>query len=254
MSNYIYNASDDDLLLWNQNFTSRMGDGLGDPEEEFLELVKLIIRCRPGSRVLDIGCGLGRFVDLIGQHVGRMTCLEPDEARYRHCYRHHNNGVSVEVLHTTSGDYRRRQPEARFDLVLLSMVLQHVSTATCLELLDDMAHLLGPNGIGVIATTQQDIERFTYQSDPTVRSVAEFNEYCSSSEDQRYGIPVRQFSKASLLAAVAQSNLDIIRWGQFCYLKPEKVDWYANWMGSSPSAIENLGISQYAVVRRADRD
>lgn len=146
--------------------------------------------------------------------------LEPDATRFRECHAAFHDGRRVHVLHTTSTDYRRQHPQAVFDLIVVSMVIQHVSTATCGQILADVAGLLAPDGLAVIATTQQDVERFTFQEDQTMRSVEDFDRYAADSGSQRSGIPVRQFTQASFH--------DV----------------------STPDAIRDVGTSQYAVVRR----
>jgi hypothetical protein len=42
-----------------------------------------------------------------------------------------------------------------------------------------------------------------------------------------------------------------VRWGQFSYVRPEKVARFAKWMGSRPAAIQNVASSQYAILKRA---
>lgn len=250
MEAYTYNARDEALVAWNASFTSRIGDGGGDAEEEYLELVKLLATCKSGGRLLDIGCGLGRIIGLVGRRGGSIVGLEPDATRFRECHAAFHDGRRVHVLRTTSTDYRRRHPHATFDLIVVSMVIQHVSTATCDGILADVAGLLAPDGLAVIATTQQDEERFTFQGDQTPRSAADFDRYAADSGAQSWGIPVRQFSRASFHDALHRGGLEVVRWGQFSYLRPAKVSWFAAWMGSTPDAIRDLGTSQYAVVRR----
>ena len=250
MAGYTYNARDEALVAWNASFTSRIGAGGGDPEEEYLELVKLLATCQAGGRLLDIGCGLGRIIGLVGERCRTIVGLEPDATRFQACHAAWHDGHRTHILRTTSTDYRGRHPHAAFDLVVVSMVIQHVATTTCDRILADVGELLAPDGLGVIATTQQEVERFTFQGDQTNRSVAAFDRYADSSDAQRWGIPVRQFSRDSFLDAVRRAGLEVVRWGQFSYLRPAKVSWFAAWMGSTPDAIRDVGTSQYAVVRR----
>lgn len=252
MTDYTYNARDDALVAWNKSFTNRIGDGSGDPEEEYLEVLKLIATCKSKGRILDVGCGLGRMIGVIRDRVaGPILGLEPDGTRFRECHAAFHDGAGIQVMNTTSTEYKAGHPQAAFDMVIVSMVIQHVTTAICRQILEDVAALLAPDGIGVVATTQQDAERFTYQTDQSSRTVEEFDRYASASDTQRYGIPVRQFSKDSFFEVLDRAGLRVIRWGQFSYLRPEKVAWFATWMGSQPQAIENVGTSQYAVVQRA---
>jgi SAM-dependent methyltransferase len=250
MADYRYNARDDDLVAWNRNFTSRHGDGGGDPEEHYLSTLRLVAACRPRPQLLDIGCGLGRVIDLLRYDVGSIVGLEPDPERFGHSRAAFHDGDRVVILDCPSDRYKSEQPGRTFDIVVVSMVIQHVSTATCDRILADVHDLLAADGIGVIATTQQDQERFTRQSDPTPLSRETFDDYAADSSAQAAGIPVRQFSKASFLGALQQAGLDSLHWGQFSYIRPEKLGWFSRWMNASVDAIRDVGTSQYAVVRR----
>ncbi|MCE9630296.1 MAG: class I SAM-dependent methyltransferase [Planctomycetia bacterium] len=250
MNRYIYNASDDALVAWNRNFTSRIGDGTGDPEEDYLSTLQLVAASKPDAALLEIGCGLGRIIRVMN-HVGPIVGLEPDAERFRASFASLHDGERVQILNCTSTSYRTVHPQRRFGIVVVSMVIQHVPTTTCDRILRDVHDFLAADGLAVVATTQQDEERFTYQADQTHRRMDEFDAYAGESASQTRGIPVRQFSKASFLAAVRQSGLSVVRWGQFSYVRPEKVAWFAKWMGSRPVAIQDVATSQYAILRRA---
>jgi hypothetical protein len=79
---------------------------------------------------------------------------------------------------------------------------------------------------------------------------AAFNAYANNSAEQTAGIPVHQFSKDSFLAALDKANLKVVRWGQFSYIRPEKLQWFANMFGFSAQSHADVGTSQYAVVSR----
>ena len=247
---YTYNASDHGLSDWVLSFTSRIGDGTGDPEEEYLSLLKLIANCKPNAQYLDIGCGFGRIIDIVKHSVGRMVGLEPDPERFRACYKGHHDGDRISIVNSTSLEYKHAHPQDRFDIIVVSMVLQHVSTKICDQILRDVHDPLMPEGVAIIGTTQQEVERFTFESDSTPRNVEEFDRYAEDTANQEWGIPVRMFSKASFHRAIEQAGLHTIHWGQFSYFRPEKLAWWAARSGVSPEAIQDVGISQYAVVKR----
>ena len=250
MNRYTYNASDDDLVAWNSNFTSRIGDGSGDPEEDYLSALRIVAASKPDAAILEIGCGLGRIIRVMN-HAGAIVGLEPDTERFQASHASLHDGERLQILNCTSTQYKSNHPQQRFGIVVVSMVIQHVPTTTCEQILRDVHDLLAADGLAVVATTQQDEERFTYQADQTHRSVDEFDAYAVESSSQTCGIPVRQFSKTSFLAALDRSGLSVVRWGQFSYLRPEKVAWFAKWMGSRPGAIQDVASSQYAILKRA---
>lgn len=82
MNRYTYNASDDDLVAWNRNFTSRIGDGSGDPEEDYLSELRIVAASKPDGPLLEIGCGLGRIIRVMN-HAGAIVGLEPDTERFQ---------------------------------------------------------------------------------------------------------------------------------------------------------------------------
>lgn len=247
---YTYNLDDSKISVWNRNFTSRIGDETGDPEEEYLSLLRLIANCRPNAKYLDIGCGEGRVVDLVKHSVGSLVGLEPDTERYRVCYKAHDDGDRIRIVNSTSIEYKNAHPQDRFDIIAVSMVLQHVPTGICDQILRDVRELLMAGGVGVIATTQQAVERLTFTFNPTPQSVEDFDRYAADTANQRWGLPVRIFSKASFLQAIEHAGLNVVHWSQFSYVRSEKLAWVAAQLGVSPEAIQNVGTSQYAVVKR----
>lgn len=250
MGDYRYNATDDETVAWNRNFTSRCGDGSGDPEEEYIATLELVATCRPKARLLDIGCGLGRIVGLLRHQVDSIVGLEPDPQRFAESCASFHDGTRIKILNCSSDRYLTDNPGQTFDIVVVSMVIQHVPTATCDRILADVRALLAADGVGIIATTQQEIERFTRQHDQASLDRHTYDRYAAESDSQDKGIPVRQFSRDSFQAALERSGLEVVRWAQFSYIRPEKLSWFARWMGSQPDAIRNVGTSQYAVVKR----
>jgi len=247
---YAYNRSDDELSAWGQSFTSRIGDGTGNPEEDYLSVLKLIANCKPNAKYLDIGCGVGRIIQIVQHSVGSLVGLEPELERFQACYKAHNDGDRIRIINSTSREYKDAHPEDRFDIIAVSMVLQHVPTGICDQILRDVREFLMPEGVAIIATTQQDVERFTFEFNPRPQTVEEFDRYAVDTANQQWGIPVRMFSKASFHQTIEQAGLHIIHWSQFSYFRPEKLAWWAARSGVPPEAIRHVAISQYAVVKR----
>lgn len=249
-NNYKYNANDDAISLWQKNFTSRIGDGSGDPEEEFLAYVRMAVQLKPTASWLEIGCGLGRMIELLDSGRNAIIGLEPDKERFADCTKRYSANDNIKILNITSDEFRQGQPEARFELILNSMVLQHVSTDTCDGILRDIRELLATDGVALISTTQNCRELFTFQSSPKHQTRKEFDRYAAQTGNQQFGIPVRKFSKASFLSNLDRNGLAVIHWGQFSYIRPEKVSWFASQYQVSPDEIKDVGDSQYVVVTR----
>jgi cyclopropane fatty-acyl-phospholipid synthase-like methyltransferase len=248
---YTYHGDDSGLSTWDKTFTSRNGDGSGDAEENFHAAIKLIAACKAGGAFLDVGSGLGRIVKQLWPDAGTVTGLEPDLKRYLACRNRLSGRDHVDVLNMTSWDYRKRFPERRFDFTTVSMVVQHVSTQACRDILRDVREFMAPGGVAMISTTHFFEERFTYEMDLAPHAATEFDRYADASEHQDKGIPVRMFSKASLLAEIEQAGLQVVDWRQFSYVRPEKVEGMASMFGVPIERLRDFGLSQYAVVRRA---
>ena len=248
---YTYNATDSSLAEWRRHFTSRIGDGTGNHEEEYLSRIKLIVECKPNAKFLDVGCGLGRIVEMVRDSVGSLVGLEPDEKRFQACHKAYDDSDRIRIVNATTLEYKEAHPDEYFDIIAVSMVLQHVPTDVCTQILRDVHDLLMPEGIAIIATTQKKVERFTYQTDPAPHTVEEFDRYAADTANQPFGIPVRMFSKASFIQAIEQAGLHLRNWGQMSYIRPESLWWFATKYGVSPDELQDVGISQYAVVKRA---
>ncbi len=247
---YKYNASDEEISDYLRVFTSRIGDGTGDPEEEYLSLLKVIVACKANARYLDIGSGWGRIIDIVHPSAAVLVGLEPDPERFEHCFKTYHDGARTRIFNTSSLEFRTAYPQERFDVITLSMVLQHVATSVCDQILLDVRELLAPDGLAIIATTQQERERFIFQFDKTIQTVEAFDRYALASLDQPFGLPVRYFSKISFQQALERAGLQVVHWGQFSYIRPERLEGFAALSNTTPDAIRDVGDSQYAVVKR----
>lgn len=248
---YIYNATDEAIANWCAAFTSREGDGGGDFEEIYHTALKLAAACKAGGAFLDVGSGLGRIIDLVKPFATTITGLEPDRDRFQSCQHHFRNDDNIDVINMTTGGFRELNPDARFDFITVSMVVQHVSTRTCQHIFSDVSELLAPGGVGVISTTHFFEERFTYQHDSSPHDVSEYDQYAEDFKNQAHGIPVRMFSKGSFLRAIEGAGLEPVVWQQFSYMRPERLSEMATLYSASPDQVRDYGISQYLLVRRA---
>jgi SAM-dependent methyltransferase len=250
-NSYKYNATDDGLAAYKALFTSRVGNGSGDMEEDFFSALDLIAGVKSGGNFLDLGTGLGRIVAILQPYARRLVGLEPDRERFEHCHAAFNGRSGVEILNLYSSRYLELNPQAEFDLVTAAMVLQHVSTPVCHNILADIHRLIGESGLGIISTTHFPNEVFIYQTDATPRDPQEFDAYASDPSSQHSGIPVRQFSRKTFLEALAGARLKVLMWKQFSYVLPDRVDGFSRLFRVDQESIRDCGVSQFAIVRRA---
>ena len=101
-------------------------------------------RLRPGSRVLDLGCGRGGVLEELGTAAGLAVGLDPD---LRSLFEHRAADVVSRTCGTADAlPYRGES----FDLVCCSWVLEHLPRPA--RVLSDVARVLVPGGDLVFVT------------------------------------------------------------------------------------------------------
>ena len=250
---YQYNADDDLMHKWAMNFTNRMDDGSGDHEAAYLDMLNLLIALKRKGAMLDIGGGLGRVTEMALGKISEIVVLEPDFKRFEHCHRAFHDPPTTQVLNQLSSSYIHDNPEKRFDLVVLGMVIQHISTTACNNVIKDVARLLDPDGVAIISTTlvPECAQGFSYSDTPQDAYISrdEFNRYAEQSQIQQHGIPVRRFTEAELKSEV-ESDFEVLQWTQFSYYRPEKIRWFAKTYKTRVRDLQDVGNSQFIVVRK----
>jgi hypothetical protein len=140
-----------------------------------------------------------------------------------------------------------------FDLVVLGMVIQHMSTDACTHLIEDASKLVKPNGTVIIATTlaPENLKGFSCSSDPdnSYLTLTEYNTYANNPQTQDRGIPLRRFSENELRAEVAP-HFEVLQWTQFSYYRPDQIGWFCEKWKSDAETLQNTGNSQFVVLRK----
>lgn len=253
VQDYRYNETDDGLALWGRNFTSRIGDGDGDHEQAYLDTLDLVFELKRGGSLIEIGSGFGRIVGMAVPKMSFVVGLEPDYDRYRYCHDSYHDPPRCQILRSMSGDYIRVHPDARFDVVVISMVLQHVATDVCRQLLADAHTLVKSDGVVVIATTHGPASAIRYTTsgagpDDAPLSREAFDAYAKAIADQDRGIPVRRFTRDELIDLVS-SDFEVLHWEQFSYIRPDKLGYFAARLGVSAGELTDVGDSQFLILR-----
>jgi ubiquinone/menaquinone biosynthesis C-methylase UbiE len=99
------------------------GDGLHTKHRHTRYHDFFVDRVKPGDRVLDIGCGVGAVAFDVAMRAGAQVVgidlaeANVDEARRRHAH------PSVRYIH---GDALTDLPNEKFDVIILSNVLEHL--------------------------------------------------------------------------------------------------------------------------------
>jgi cyclopropane fatty-acyl-phospholipid synthase-like methyltransferase len=251
--NYVYTFDDLALERLSGLFESRIGESDGDSEQDFWDMLKLLLYLKSNGVLLDIGAGVGRVTAVAKGIVRETIALEPDRSRWRMCHQYCHQYPQCEVLCQTTTEYHNEHARKKFDLIIVSMVLQHLATNDCDKLLEEVAALLKPDGITLICTTHtlEEAKGFSFSGE-TEKYVSEqvFNDYAHSpAANKTKGIPVRRFSKSELLDQVAR-HLDQIYWRQCAYLNENGIKFYAPMLKVDPQKLRNVGRSQFVVARK----
>jgi len=165
VTDYIYKDNDSTMATLSAMLTSRMGDETGSHEAAHLDTINLLVSAFSSGSMIDIGCGMGRIIKAAAGRIREIVALEPDATRCDWARAEVANHEGVTVLKLITQDYIAQNPGKQFDLAILSMVLQHLSTHNCKRLMNDLATLTRAGGFAVVSTTHA-LERakcFTYQ-------------------------------------------------------------------------------------------
>lgn len=254
MDKYSYNAKDKDLGRFAENFVSRLGDSSGHHEQDYFDMVRLLLSVKRHGSFLDIGAGIGRITSIAKDIVVETVALEPDEERWLQCYKACHEEPRCQVLRQLSSGYLKDNPGKKFDVIVIGMVIQHISTKDCQALLEDAASLLKPDGVAIIYTTHtaDEASGFSYSAatlDEVYISEQEFNRYAEDSANQTKGIPVRRFSKAELLTCL-DPYFDVINWRQTSYYREDRLGFFTHRLQVSPEILKDVGNSQFVVVQK----
>lgn len=103
-----------------------------------------ILNPQPNDSILDVGCGMGHFTDLLSRAGARCTGIDADRECISYCQRH----MAGEYI---EGDVRKLPfPDNSFDKALCTEVLEHIIENHLV--LKEMARVLKPQGILLVTT------------------------------------------------------------------------------------------------------
>jgi SAM-dependent methyltransferase len=123
--------------------------GRDDVTRTLGELDALGLRVPRGS-ALDFGCGVGRLTQALGEHFARVVGLDISAAMVERASAENRHAGRVKYMVNTA-----RRPglgvlgDARFDLVLSLISLQHNPTRVALAYIADFVRHLTPGGVAV---------------------------------------------------------------------------------------------------------
>jgi SAM-dependent methyltransferase len=110
---------------------------------EYLDLRVMRLRARPGRRLLDVGCGSGRFIRLMQELGWRAEGVDFDKAAVETARR---DGLSVRLGALEAQGYAG----GSFDAVTINHVIEHVPDPV--GLLRESHRILAPSGQIIVVT------------------------------------------------------------------------------------------------------
>lgn len=134
-----------------------------------------LLAAAPGSRILDVGCGLGDDAAALAARVapgGSVLAVDGSQAMVEEARRRHDEvaGLSFEVANATELPYE----SASFDGCRIDRVLQHIADPAAA--IGEMARVLRPGG--VLVAFDSDWETLTVDSPNQRLTRAILNAWC----------------------------------------------------------------------------
>lgn len=216
-----YTYPDKDDKLTEQMITKGYGAEYWDVSEKNIlkiavEQVDALPEKTGKRKFLDLGCGQGRLISTFTGHVDEYLGLEPDEERFRFAA---ETGDRLDGCENTSvtvkrGDISILPENDMYDTVLLSHVLQHISSIDAADILEKISAHLEENGLLIVTTTSTDSENDLYSRDfwngdeyTTEYITSEQFEKAVSESD---GLPVRVFARNTIIEMAKKHGLDLV--------------------------------------------
>lgn len=247
-----------DMLTCQLIDTEFDGKYWGESEEEVLrqamvEVDRLIEACRKkGTEVslLDLGCGIGRLFPIFASKADRITAAEPDLERWTASKNSaakvtDASGVPIEVYH---GDAGVLPVGEKYNIIVSSHVMQHITCGMAGDLLHTMAARLKPQGLLLMTTTYTDGEEDQFFRESWKEGLR-YNEATDREGfNQAFGaegiLPVRLFSAQSILQLADEANLELVRMSRYHYQQHHNAqqDVEANLSGAGDGARDVMYI------------
>jgi ubiquinone/menaquinone biosynthesis C-methylase UbiE len=138
--------TEEDRRVWNFYQSGEHDDDFRNAVRRFDTIIKHIKRTVPRGRVLDVGLGNGYFIDKIRQLGYQAVGLDLSEANIDKLRKRLDSSVELMI-----GNINRMPfPEASFDCVVVSEILEHLSDVDLHQALDEVRRCLKVGGVVII--------------------------------------------------------------------------------------------------------
>lgn len=131
----------------------------------YLPFIEPIAALRPGARALDLGCGRGEWLEILGQARVSARGVDSDSEMLRGC---RESGLKVEQADALQA--LRGLPDASEDIVSGFHLAEHLAFADLQELVRDAKRVLSPGGLLILESPNPEnpsVGGASFYLDPT---------------------------------------------------------------------------------------
>jgi len=131
----------------------------------YLPLLKEHSIGSPAMPVLDLGCGRGEWLELLGEHGFRARGVDSNEEMIERC-----KSLGLQVEPSDSLDYLKRLSDECMGAVSAFHMVEHMPFDVVLTLIDESLRVLKPGGILILETPNPAnflVGTYTFHLDPT---------------------------------------------------------------------------------------
>lgn len=133
--------------------------------EQYLPLVKQVLKSHPNRKTLDLGCGRGEWLQLLASHGAQPEGVDLDNAMLADC-----KALGFEVRQEDALAALNRAAPGTYCMVSAFHLVEHLPLSQVIELVEQAKRVLAPGGLLIIETP--NVENLTvgtksFYLDPT---------------------------------------------------------------------------------------
>lgn len=165
---------------------------------------------------LDAGCGNGRLTLEFAPSFDVITAIEPDSERLHQAQNLiAKSNLAGKITFNQQLIQEINEDQRKFDVILLSHVLQHVPIDSLAGIFKKLRKLLKDNGLIIITTCHSHIEQdfYTYsylKDDQFYETKSDENTFNTYTTNTQKVLPAHFFTKKSLESLLSTQNLGIV--------------------------------------------
>mgnify|MGYP001614800396 CR=1 FL=1 len=103
------------------------------------KFIQVILQGKKFSRILDIGCGTGKNLEILSKY-GKTYGIDPSPLAIKYCHQRHLKNLQLATINSM------KFPENYFDLITLFDVLSHKSIVDDHQAISKLCRIIKPHG------------------------------------------------------------------------------------------------------------